>query len=453
MGGLTNLYGDSSTQPNGGSVVSELFEFETAATNLATYSADFSNAAWIKSLGAVVTPNTTLAPNAVVEADTITGGDTVQTGIAISNTNIFFCLSLYITAGTSTATYIQLLLSGVTNKIAAMMFNPVTGQILLDGNIIPAQVTLVSILGVSWFRVSLIIRNTSLNNFAEIMIRADANTNNKSIIVWGAQLESSTVNVNLPSSPIPTSAAAVARTGGIIAPWLLGSGGALPAVPGAGLILRSNGTNWTASQSTYPDIVGSKQILVASAANTVASFANFKYDDTAAVGMVLNNLLDISGAAGGQIKFPATANPSANANTLDDYEEGTWTAGIAFGGLTTGITYAANGQGGTYTKIGDRTFVDAQPILTSKGSAIGAATITGLPFAAGSGANRQPAISLGYCSPMTATTAQPMGYVSGSTLTSITLVKYSVAAGTNTTLADTDFTNTTDIIMSGVYGI
>ena len=37
------------------------------------------------------------------------------------------------------------------------------------------------------------------------------------------------------------------------------------------------------------------------------------------------------GASGGQFKFPASQNASTNANTLDDYEEGTFTAGIAFG--------------------------------------------------------------------------------------------------------------------------
>src|SRR4051794_8182039 len=40
---------------------------------------------------------------------------------------------------------------------------------------------------------------------------------------------------------------------------------------------------------------------------------------------VISALLDISGSGGGQIKFPGTQNPSADANTLDDYEEQAWT--------------------------------------------------------------------------------------------------------------------------------
>jgi len=39
--------------------------------------------------------------------------------------------------------------------------------------------------------------------------------------------------------------------------------------------------------------------------------------------------------AGGQIKFPATQNSSADANTLDDYEEGTWTPTLPNGGTVT----------------------------------------------------------------------------------------------------------------------
>lgn len=55
---------------------------------------------------------------------------------------------------------------------------------------------------------------------------------------------------------------------------------------------------------------------------------------------------------GGQIKFPSTKIASADANTLDDYEEGTWTP-TAIGNSTAGTTtYVA--RNGTYTKIGNQ---------------------------------------------------------------------------------------------------
>lgn len=52
---------------------------------------------------------------------------------------------------------------------------------------------------------------------------------------------------------------------------------------------------------------------------------------------------------GGQIKFPATQIASGDANTLDDYEEGSFTPTITIG--LTGITYTS--QLGRYTKIGN----------------------------------------------------------------------------------------------------
>lgn len=78
------------------------------------------------------------------------------------------------------------------------------------------------------------------------------------------------------------------------------------------------------------------------------------------------------------IAFPATQVTSADANTLDDYEEGTFTPGVSFGGGTTGITYST--QLGRYVKIGNHVWVSGYVVLTNKGSSTGQARITGLPF-------------------------------------------------------------------------
>jgi hypothetical protein len=81
------------------------------------------------------------------------------------------------------------------------------------------------------------------------------------------------------------------------------------------------------------------------------------------------------------ITFPATQVASADANTLDDYEEGTWTPTIA--GFSTAGSYTYSLRSGAYTKTGR--IVTAQFTLTgittvSAGS--GCLTITGLPFTA-----------------------------------------------------------------------
>ena len=77
------------------------------------------------------------------------------------------------------------------------------------------------------------------------------------------------------------------------------------------------------------------------------------------------------------ITFPATQVASADANTLDDYEEGTWTPSI--GG---DATYS--GQNGRYTKIGNLVTVQFVIEISTKGT--GSATLlSGLPFAANIG--------------------------------------------------------------------
>jgi hypothetical protein len=73
---------------------------------------------------------------------------------------------------------------------------------------------------------------------------------------------------------------------------------------------------------------------------------------------------------------------TAAANALDDYEEGTWTMGIAFGGNSVGVTYGNNS--GRYTKVGRQVTVIGYLSLTSKGSSTGLVAITGLPFTIGS---------------------------------------------------------------------
>jgi hypothetical protein len=86
---------------------------------------------------------------------------------------------------------------------------------------------------------------------------------------------------------------------------------------------------------------------------------------------------------GGQITFPATAVPSADANTLDDYEEGSFTP--AWGASTTAPTVTYVVQQGYYTKIGNIVNVIIGLVNASKSGGSGDLTITGLPFVPGGG--------------------------------------------------------------------
>ncbi len=78
----------------------------------------------------------------------------------------------------------------------------------------------------------------------------------------------------------------------------------------------------------------------------------------------------------GQIQFPATQIASSDANTLDDYEEGTWTpvAAPAGGSLT---SYSSSGR---YTKIGNMVNIYGLIVLTNVGTAAGSLSISGIPF-------------------------------------------------------------------------
>jgi hypothetical protein len=95
------------------------------------------------------------------------------------------------------------------------------------------------------------------------------------------------------------------------------------------------------------------------------------------------------GATAGQIAFPATQNPSGNANTLDDYEEGTWTP--AYSATTPGnLSVSYFERAGSYTKIGNRVLFDwvAGTSSFTHTTASGNFLVTGFPF---------PASSFGIC--------------------------------------------------------
>jgi hypothetical protein len=82
---------------------------------------------------------------------------------------------------------------------------------------------------------------------------------------------------------------------------------------------------------------------------------------------------------GGQIKFPGTQIASSDANTLDDYEEGTFTATVICDSGS--VTQAFNT--GSYTKVGRLVTVNGYIEMTSVSSPSGKMRIA-FPFASGS---------------------------------------------------------------------
>jgi hypothetical protein len=89
------------------------------------------------------------------------------------------------------------------------------------------------------------------------------------------------------------------------------------------------------------------------------------------------------------ITFPASQSASSDANTLDDYEEGTWTP-TAVGGTSAGTTTYA-GQAGNYTKVGN--MVTANGYLSVSGMTGTGNILISLPFTANASYNGMGAVA------------------------------------------------------------
>ncbi len=123
--------------------------------------------------------------------------------------------------------------------------------------------------------------------------------------------------------------------------------------------LSSNAqTQITAKQGTLTNSAG---LLAALNDETGTGLAVFGTSPTFTTGITT----PIIALTGGQIAFPANQAASAGANTLDDYEEGTFSPDLQFGGAKVDITYSV--QNGKYTKIGNRVLATGYIVLTSKG--------------------------------------------------------------------------------------
>jgi len=98
-----------------------------------------------------------------------------------------------------------------------------------------------------------------------------------------------------------------------------------------------------------------------------------------------NGAIALSGASisatGVGITFPATQSASTDVNTLDDYEEGTWTPVIT--GTSTAGTASYSSQSGTYVKIGRYVFLQMFVVFTSTHTGTGGTKVGGFPFTIG----------------------------------------------------------------------
>jgi len=147
------------------------------------------------------------------------------------------------------------------------------------------------------------------------------------------------------------------------------------------------------------------------------------------------------------ITFPATQVPSADANTLDDYEEGTFTPTFVAGSGSI-TTYAT--QLGRYTKIGNIVFFEVNLSASNIGSISGQMKLGGLPFTPSSTVATNYSIFIGRKS---AFVNGPMGGAIFGGDTNLELYKFGSSANNTTDLQGSDLANNCQIYTSGFYQV
>lgn len=145
-------------------------------------------------------------------------------------------------------------------------------------------------------------------------------------------------------------------------------------------------------------------------------------------------------AIAGGISFAQQTTPG---NVLNWYEVGTWNATLLFGGANVGMTFTS--QIGEFIRIGQLVIAFFFLQLSSKGSSVGQAKVSGLPYAPTRGGKN----IVDYAA-MAAGIAVPLWTSADVGLLTVTLEK-SGAASNPTALADTDFTATSAISSNVIY--
>jgi len=142
------------------------------------------------------------------------------------------------------------------------------------------------------------------------------------------------------------------------------------------VVLTHSSTLYLAGAANFTTEANDHLTFVAVAANDVRQIGTGLKDGGSPVASVHT----------GSVAFPATAVLSADANTLDDYEEGTWTPTLWDTSESNSESQAYNSQYGTYTKIGNIVCIASYinlstfgTLTTSSGSYIG-----GVPFTSAS---------------------------------------------------------------------
>jgi len=154
------------------------------------------------------------------------------------------------------------------------------------------------------------------------------------------------------------------------------------------------------------------------------------------------------------IKFPSTQVASADANTLDDYEEGTWTPVVS--DLTNNAVMHGSFNTASYVKIGRSVFLNGFIQVLDKTDpgtstdVTGGMVLTGLPFVGLGTDEGSGSFSVGYTAHMTISTGQSVGLYKSESVARAWFTLSDSTTGVST-LQGSEITDTFRFIFSGHY--
>ena len=200
------------------------------------------------------------------------------------------------------------------------------------------------------------------------------------------------------SSLTASSAVATDASKGLVSVTNTGTGNNVlataPTIASANLTtaLTLTGTSGTSGQALTSQGSGVAPIWSTVATTIGGSTTQLQYNNAGAFGgisgvttdgtrITASTTIGVGGAtpstSGSGITFPATQSASSDANTLDDYEEGTFTPTVT---STTGTITTASATG-FYTKIGRCVNITCAVTITTGGTGGGTLKVAGAPFA------------------------------------------------------------------------
>jgi len=185
--------------------------------------------------------------------------------------------------------------------------------------------------------------------------------------------------------------------------------------------------------------------------NVELFYDNSKKLETISDGIRVTDYIKFTGTGCG-IDFGSTSNASGmSSEVLDDYEEGSWSPSLRFGGGSTGMSY--NTRQGKYTRIGNLVTFSFRINLSAKGSSTGDAIVYGLPFNVWNTEGAYSGATFGWLNNLTNAHRWSCTQIPTLDINGNYIYLRRIESSSNNGLGHTqsDFTDSHDMIMQGLY--